>query len=92
MDFLLWKRSKKLCKKLCGFLFWKNYQVVFLIGMNDMGYNRKVEGSSFPMVVLSGRMTLGTVRNDHLKMSFFLDETPPLLDNPLEFSNENFTN
>ncbi len=28
--------SKKLSKKLCGFLFWKNYQVVFLIGMNEM--------------------------------------------------------
>jgi hypothetical protein len=28
--------SKKLCKKLCGFLFWKNYQVVFLIGMNEL--------------------------------------------------------
>jgi hypothetical protein len=36
MDFLKWKMSKKLCKKLCGFLFWKNYQVVFLIGMNDL--------------------------------------------------------
>jgi hypothetical protein len=57
-----------------------------------MGYNQKVEGSSFPMVVLSGRTTLGTVRNDHLKMGFYLDETPPLLDSPLEFSNENFTN
>jgi hypothetical protein len=56
-----------------------------------MGYSRKVEGSSFTMVVLSGRTTLRTVRNDHLKMGFFLDEKPPLLDNPLEFSNKNFT-
>jgi hypothetical protein len=56
-----------------------------------MGYSQKVEGSSFPMVVLSGRTTIGTVRNDHLKMGFFLEEKPPLLDNPLEFSNENFT-
>jgi hypothetical protein len=39
------------------------------------------------MVVLSSPTTLGTVRNDHL----FLDEKPPLLDNPLEFSNENWT-
>ncbi len=43
------------------------------------------------MVVLSGRTTLGTMRNDHLKMGFLLDEKPPLLDNPLEFSNQNFT-
>jgi hypothetical protein len=56
-----------------------------------MGYSRKVEGSSFPMVVLSGRTTLGTVRNDHLKMGFLLDEKPSLLDNPMEFSNEIFT-
>jgi hypothetical protein len=56
-----------------------------------MGYTRKVEGSSFPMVVVSGRTTLGTVRNEHLKMGFYLDKKPPLLDNPLEFSIENFT-
>jgi hypothetical protein len=56
-----------------------------------MGYSQKVKGSSFPMVVLSGRTTLGTMRNDHLKMGFLLDEKPPLLDNPLEFSNQNFT-
>jgi hypothetical protein len=55
-----------------------------------MGYSRKVEGLSFPMLVLLGQATLGTVRNDHLKMDIFLDEKPPLLDNPLEFSNGNF--
>jgi hypothetical protein len=34
-------------------------------------YSRKVEGSSFPMVVVLGRTALGAVRNDHLKMGIF---------------------
>jgi hypothetical protein len=36
-----------------------------------MGYSQKVEGSSFPMVVVSGRMALRIKRNFNLKMGFF---------------------
>jgi len=56
-----------------------------------MGYSRKVEESSFPTVVVSGRTTLGTVRTEHLKMGIFSIEKPLLMDNPLGFSNEKFT-
>jgi hypothetical protein len=56
-----------------------------------MGYSRKVEGSSFPMVVVSGQTTLITVRNYHLKIGIFLNENSLLMDNPLGFFNEIFT-
>jgi hypothetical protein len=36
-----------------------------------MGYSQKVEGSSFPMVVVSGRTILEMLRNEHLKMGDF---------------------
>ncbi len=36
-----------------------------------MGYSQKVEGSSFPMVVVSDRMALRIQRNFNLKMGFF---------------------
>jgi hypothetical protein len=38
-----------------------------------MGYSRKVEGSSFPTVVVAGQMTHEMVRNEHLKMGIFLE-------------------
>jgi hypothetical protein len=36
-----------------------------------MGYSRKVEGTGFPMVVVSSRTALRIKRNLHLKMGFF---------------------
>jgi hypothetical protein len=32
--FSLVENEEKIAKKLCGFLFWKNYQVVFYFGKN----------------------------------------------------------
>jgi hypothetical protein len=40
-----------------------------------MGYSRKVEGSSFPMVVVSYWISYFIARNFNLKMGFFLDQS-----------------
>jgi hypothetical protein len=32
------KNEQKIVKKLCGFLFWKNYQVVFYFGKKIMWF------------------------------------------------------
>jgi hypothetical protein len=50
--------------------FWAKGWSVPVLGIY-MGYSWKVKGSSFPMVVVSGRTMLGMVRNEYLKMVIF---------------------
>jgi hypothetical protein len=61
-------------KNLSGFLFWKNYYVVFLIGMNDMleAFQRIIIIENFISDFLKNFARFFEVFRENLKFRIFL--------------------